>query len=122
MKGLRSSAVPVRKRSGGYCTLLFSWIAPNKFLKFGLDAALGDLPRTGKARRIPDDAITWVLHCACQKPKQLGYSYELWTYALLQRHLREHCVEACHPSLIGLSRSKLHRILTQGQIRPHKVR
>ena len=94
----------------------------NKFLKFGLDAALGDLPRTGKARRIPDDAITWVLHCACQKPKQLGYSYELWTYALLQRHVREHCVEADHPSLIALSRSKLHRILTQGQIRPHKVR
>ena len=26
------------------------------------------------------------------------------------------------PSLIGLSRSKLHRILTQGQIRPHKIR
>ena len=55
-----------------------------KFLQFGIDAALGELPRPGKRRRIPDDAIAWVLHCACQKPKDIGYSYELWTYALLQ--------------------------------------
>ena len=93
-----------------------------KFLQFGLEAALGDLPRPGKARGIPDDAIAWVLHCACQKPKELGYSYELWTYAILQIHLRKHCVEAGHPSLRQLSRSKLHRILTQGEIRPHKLR
>ena len=46
----------------------------------------------------------------------------LWTYALLQQHVRDHCVSAGHPSLIELSRSKLHRILQQGQIRPHKIR
>ena len=51
-----------------------------KFLQFGLDAALGELPRPGKPRQVPDDAIAWVQHCACQKPKDLGYSYELWTY------------------------------------------
>src|ERR1039457_395096 len=43
-----------------------------KCLQFGLDAALGELPRTGKPRQLPDDAIAWVLHCACQKPKELG--------------------------------------------------
>src|ERR1700716_4630615 len=74
-----------------------------KFLQFGLDAALGELPRPGKPRQLPDDAIAWVLHCACQKPKELGYSYELWTYALLQKHVRKHCVDAAHPSLIELS-------------------
>src|SRR6266852_9989850 len=94
----------------------------HKYLQFGLEAALGELPRPGKSRRIPDDAITWVLHCACQKPKDLGYSYELWTYAVLQQHVREHCVEAEHPSLNQLSRSRLHKILTQGEIRPHKIR
>jgi transposase len=93
-----------------------------KFLQFGLEAAVGDLPRPGKSRRIPDDAIAWVLHCSCQKPKELGYSYELWTYALLQRHIRKHCIDAGHPSLSALSRSKLHRILTQGELRPHKIR
>jgi transposase len=48
-----------------------------KCLEFGLDAALGELPRPGKPRQLPDDAIAWVLHCACQKPRELGYSYEL---------------------------------------------
>ena len=97
-------------------------LCANKYFQFGLEAALGDLPRPGKLRQIPDDAIAWVLHCACQKPKELGYSYELWTYALLQKHVRQHCLEAGHPSLRQLSRSRLHKILTQGEIRPHKIR
>ena len=97
-------------------------LCARKFLQFGLEAALGDLPRPGQSRRIPDDAIAWVLHCACQKPKELGYAYELWTYSLLQGHVRKHCLEAGHPSLTELSRSRLHRILTQGEIRPHKIR
>src|SRR5258705_809996 len=85
-----------------------------KFLQFGIDAALGELPRPGKSRRIPDDAIAWVLHCACQKPKDLGYSYELWTHALLHSHVRIHCLAADHPSARELSRSKLLRLLTHG--------
>ena len=97
-------------------------LCARKFLQFGIEAALGELPRPGQSRRIPDDAIAWVLHCACQKPKDLGYSYELWTYALLQSHVRNHCKAANHPSLLALSRSKLHRILTQGEVQPHKVR
>jgi transposase len=97
-------------------------LCARKFLQFGLEAAMGDLPRPGKSRRIPDDAIAWVLHCACQKPKELGYAYELWTYSLLQGHVRKHCGEAGHPSLTELSRSRLHRILTQGELRPHKIR
>src|SRR5580693_5497976 len=87
-------------------------LCARKFLRFGLDAALGELPRPGKSRRIPDDAIAWVLHCACQKPKELGYAYELWTYSLLQEHVRKQCRDAGHPSLAELSRSRLHRILT----------
>ena len=93
-----------------------------KCLEFGLDAALAELPRPGKPRQLPDDAIAWVQHCACQKPKDLGYSYELWTYRLLTAHVRRHCVAAGHPALRQLSRSKLHRILRQGEPRPHKIR
>src|ERR1700691_2869226 len=93
-----------------------------KCLEFGLDAALGELPRSGKPRQLPDDAIAWVLNCACQKPKELGYSYELWTYQLLTTHVRRQGVEAGHPALQKLSRSKLHKILRQGELRPHKIR
>jgi len=93
-----------------------------KCLQFGLEAALGELPRAGKPRQLPDDAIAWVLNCACQKPKELGYSYELWTYKLLTAHVRRHCVGSGHPALQKLSRSKLHKILRQGELRPHKIR
>jgi len=93
-----------------------------KFLQFGLEAALGELPRSGKPRQLPDDAIVWVQHCACQKPKELGYSYELWTYRLLLAHIRRRCVAAGYPALLKLSRSKLHKILRQGELRPHQIR
>ena len=93
-----------------------------KCLEFGLEAALGELPRPGKPRQLPDDAIAWVQNCACQKPKELGYSYELWTYKLLNTHVRQQCVAAGHPALQKLSRSKLHRILCKGELRPHKIR
>jgi len=93
-----------------------------KCLEFGLDAALGELPRPGKPRQLPDDAIAWVQNCACKKPKELGYSYELWTYKLLAAHIRQHCSAAGHRALLKLSRSKLHKILRQGELRPHKIR
>jgi transposase len=93
-----------------------------KCLQFGLEAALRELPRPGKPRQLPDDAIAWVQSWACQKPKELGYSYELWTYKLLTAHIRRHCVAAGHPALQKLSRSKLHKILHQGELRPHKIR
>ena len=93
-----------------------------KCLEFGLEAALGELPRPGRPRQLTDEAVVWVQHCACQKPKELGYSYELWTYKLLTAHVRQHCVAAGHPALRTLSRSKLHKILRQAELRPHKIR
>jgi transposase len=93
-----------------------------KCLQSGLETALLELPRSGKPRQLPDDAKVWVQNCACQKPKDLGYSYELWTYRLLTSHIRGHCIEAGHPALQKLSRSKLHKILNEGELRPHKIR
>ena len=93
-----------------------------KCLRFGIEAALGELPRPGKPRRVSDDAIAWVQHCACQKPKELGYAQELWTYRLLTAYVRRHCRATGYPELEQVSRSKLHKILTQAELRPHKVR
>jgi transposase len=93
-----------------------------KCLRFGLDAALGELPRSGKPRQLSDESIAWVLHCACQKPKDLGYAQELWTYRLLATHIHKNCKAAGYDELNKLSRSKLHRILTKAEVRPHKIR
>jgi transposase len=58
---------------------------------------------------------------ACQKPKDLGYSYEFWTTRLLASHVRSHCVEAGHPSLLKLSRGTVSKIVSKSKIRPHKI-
>jgi transposase len=94
----------------------------SKCLQFGLETALSDLQRPGKPRQLTDDAKAWILHWACRKPQELGYSYELWTYQLLTQHIRQQCVSAGYPALQKLSRSKLHHILNQAELRPHKVR
>jgi transposase len=92
-----------------------------KCLEFGVAATLMDL-RPGRAPIIGDDAKTWVRDLACRKPVELGYSYELWTYSLLRKHVRGNCVAAGYPALGEVSRSKLHNILEKGEIKAHKVR
>jgi transposase len=93
----------------------------DKALAFGALAALSDIPRSGRSRTITPEARAWVVSLACQKPKDLGYSYELWTTTLLSRHVRKHCVEAGHPSLASLARGTVSKILRQSKIRPHKI-
>lgn len=94
----------------------------NKALEFGIEIALNDLPRPGKPETITLEAKAWLVSLACQKPKDLGYSYELWTTALLSKHAREHCEEHGHPSLKNLSRGTVSKILTANQVKPHKIK
>jgi transposase len=93
-----------------------------KYLGFGLEAALGELPRSGRPRKISDPAIAWILQLACQKPKDLGYAPELWTYRLLQTHVRRQGPAAGYPELETVSQSRLHNLLEKAELRPHKVR
>lgn len=94
----------------------------DRALQFGVDAALDDLPRPGRPREISDEARVWVVDLACQKPKDLGYPEELWTTARLAAHVRKHCAEAGHPSLVNLARGTVSKILSEPKLRPHKVK
>lgn len=94
----------------------------NKALAFGVSTALKDLPGRGVKPVRTDDARSWVISIACQSPKGLGYPYEVWTYSLLKKHIREHCKEAGYASLLKVDKSVLHNILSKGNIKPHKVR
>lgn len=93
----------------------------NKALEVGVLTALADLPRDGRPAEITPEARAWVMDLACQKPKDLGYSYELWTTDLLARHVRKHCGDAGHPCLQKLARGTVSKILSQSSIRPHKI-
>lgn len=93
----------------------------NKALQMGVATALPDIPRHGRPSRITDEAKAWVVSLACQKPKDLGHSYELWTTALLAEYVRKHCMQEGHPSLIKLGRGTVSKLLSARGIRPHKI-
>lgn len=93
----------------------------NKALQFGALTALRDLPRSGRKKEITPEATTWVINLACQKPKDLGYSYELWTNRLLADHIQRNCHDAGHPCLAKIARGTVSKILSKSNIKPHKI-
>ena len=52
-----------------------------QYLSGGINLALFDEERSGLPPEITDDAKAWVISIVCQKPCELGYAAELWTYA-----------------------------------------
>ena len=94
----------------------------DKALQLGALSALDDLPRPGRPPTITPEAKTWVINLACKKPKELGYSFELWTHRLLAEYIRNHCIEAGYPCLRRISRGTISKILQKSNIRPHKIR
>lgn len=93
----------------------------SKALDMGAMAALKDLPGRGHPLVITNDARAWLISLACQKPKDLGYSYELWTTDLLAKYIRKNCKKQGHPSLKKLGRGTVSKLLCQAEIRPHKI-
>lgn len=93
----------------------------DKALDLGLQAALTDLPRSGRPPQISSEAKAWVTELACRKPLDLGYPYELWSIQLLADHIRKHAEDSGFPSLVRASKSVVHGILTEQSLRPWTV-
>jgi len=93
----------------------------SKAFSFGIHAALEDLPRSGRSRKISSGARTWILSLACSKPLDHGYPHELWTQRLLAEHIRSHCVHNGFPELSKISRGTISKILRASNVKPHKI-
>lgn len=93
-----------------------------KALRMGVAAGLKDTFHRPKEPVITDSAKAWVVHLACTKPKDLGYAAEVWTRQALARHVKDHAVEAGHPSLIRAAKATVQRILAQQTLQPQKVK
>ena len=89
---------------------------------YGAIAALDDLPRPGREPTITAEAKAWLTNLACRKAKELGYPHEVWTTRLLARHAREHGPEEGHSCLSKLAQGTLCNILSEQEIKPHKIR
>lgn len=92
-----------------------------KALQLGALTTLDDLPRPGKPSKISEDAKAWLINLACTKPKDHGYSLELWTQSLLAEHARIHCRKYGHHSLSRIQKGTVSKILKKSSIRPHKA-
>lgn len=93
----------------------------DRALAMGVEAALKDLPRRGQPPSITTEDKAWVQHLACTKPRDLGYAAELWTRQALASHVRKSAA-AGHPALSKAAKATVHRILTEAEIQPQKVR
>ena len=94
----------------------------DKALALGPETALDEEQRPGRPPEVTPEAKAWVISLACQKPKDLGYSYEVWTQRLLAQHVREHASTEGHDCLTRMSSSSVSRLLAAHDLQPHKVR
>lgn len=92
-----------------------------KFSEGGVENALYDAPGRGRNAEITDDEKAWIISIACQKPVDLGYSAEVWTRALLTKHINKYAEENGHIRLSTISQSKVRTILEEADIKPNKI-
>lgn len=92
-----------------------------KYLEGGVENALFDAPGRGRNAEITDDEKAWIINIACQKPVDFGYSAEVWTRALLTKHINKFAEEAGHIRLSTISRSKVRTILEEADIKPNRI-
>lgn len=87
----------------------------------GVESALHDNKGRGRKAEITDSDITWVINKACQKPKDFGYSAELWYPASFTRFINSIAEQEGHPRMTTVTETTLRRILANAKIRPFKV-
>ena len=92
-----------------------------KFKDGGVENALFDAPGRGRNAEITDDEKAWIINIACQNPVDLGYSAEVWTRALLTKHINKFAEEAGYIRLSTISQSKVRTILEEADIKPNKI-
>ena len=92
-----------------------------KFKEGGIENALFDAPGRGRNAEITDEEKAWIINIACQKPIDFGYAAETWTYAKLTSHINKTAEAAGYTRLSTIHKNKVHTILDEADIKPHKI-
>ena len=93
-----------------------------KYKGSGADSALYDAPGRGRNPEITDDEKTWIINIACQRPYELGFPEETWTYTRLATYINKNAEASGYTRLSTISRSSIKNILDHAEIKPHKIR
>ena len=83
--------------------------------------ALFDAPRRGRNPEITDEEKAWIINIACQRPADYGYAAETWTYAKLTSHINKTAEAAGYVRLSTIHKSTVYTILSEADIKPHKI-
>jgi transposase len=94
----------------------------DKTIAAGPERGLKDLPHAPKKPCITDEAKTWIVNLACTKPKEYGYSAEVWSQRQLAEHARKFAPGAGHSCLCMASKATINRILKAQALHPHKIK
>ena len=94
----------------------------NKYKSDGVENALRDAPGRGRNPEITDEEKTWIINIACQRPFELGFSAETWTYTRLTDYINANGETAGYTRLSTISRASVKNILDSVEIKPHKIR
>ena len=92
-----------------------------KARRVGVIESLEDVQRSGREPTITPEDKAWLISLACQKPVNLGYTYEVWSQELLSIHARKHCIKEGHPALCRIRKGTVNKILMEKGIKPHKI-
>lgn len=93
-----------------------------KYKEGGIETALFDAQRSGRPVEITDDAVSWIIDIACQRPADLGYSQELWTLSNLHKHIQNNAEQAGYPRLTTITKPMVQKILQRSEIKPFKIK
>ena len=94
----------------------------DRYLNSGINLAIFDDERSGRPVEITDDAKSWIVSIACQKPCDLGYSAELWTLSALHKYIQTHAEEAGYPRLKTVTKPWLQKYLKKMDLKPFKIK
>ena len=94
----------------------------DKALAMGVEAGLKDTYHRPKEPVITEEAKSWVVNRACQKPKDHGYAAEVWSLQQLANDARKRGVAEGHDCLKSAGKATIHRILKAQPLQPHKQR
>ncbi len=109
----------IQKQAGASRPTIYKCI--DKALAAGADAGLKDHYHRPFEPTIDDAAKAWVINLACTKPQDHGLAAELWSLRELAKYTREHAPSAGHVALSRAAKATVWRILSENEIRPHKI-
>ena len=92
-----------------------------KYKAGGIENAIYDAPGRGRNAEITDEEKLWIINIACQKPVDLGYAAETWTYAKLTKHINETAESAGYARLSTITKTSIKNILDAAEIKPFRI-